>query len=82
MKNRIKIFALTVLTVLLVFASVSFNPIRAEAGLKDGNYYFSSCAVTKFQIKNNAMTLRTEKKAGSEITRNGDNDYKSYIMYP
>lgn len=78
MKNRIKIFALTVLTVLLVFASVSFNPIRAEAGLKDGNYYFSSCAVTKFQIKNNAMILRTEKKAGSEITRNGDNDYKSY----
>lgn len=38
MKNRIKMFALTLLTALLVFTSVSFNPIMAEAELKDGTY--------------------------------------------
>lgn len=78
MKNRIKMFALTLLTALLVFTSVSFNPIMAEAGLKDGTYNFSPCSAAKFQIKNNTLTLKMEKKEGSEITRNGDNEYKSY----
>lgn len=62
MKNRIKIFALTLLTALLVFTSVSFNPIRVEAGLKDGTYNFSPCSAAKFQIKNNTLTLKMEKK--------------------
>lgn len=80
MKNRIKIFTLALLTFMLISALASENPVRAEAGLKDGTYDFSSCAVTKFQIRNNTLTLKTEKKHGSEITSNKNSEYKSYKL--
>lgn len=80
MKNRIKIFTLALLTFMLISASVFGNPARAEARIKDGDYSFSSCAVTKFQIRNNTLTLKTEKKPGSEITRNKNSEYKSYKL--
>ena len=50
----------------------------AEPVVKPYGCDFSPCSAAKFQIKNNTLTLKMEKKEGSEITRNGDNEYKSY----
>lgn len=80
MKNIFKAFTMTLLLALLVSASVSANPARAEAKVKDGIYGFTPSQVTKFQIKDGTMTLKVDKADLYGITKNNDQEYKSYKL--
>lgn len=66
--------------VLLVIVAVGKNPIQAEAGTQDGTYYFSPVMTTKFQIKNNKLSLKVSESDPSGITKKGDEKYKKYSL--
>ena len=60
------------------FAVIVFNPLYADAKVKDGTYYFSSCRVSSFKVKGGKMTL---KVAGSEgITKKGSSSFNKKKM--
>ena len=80
MKKIFKAFTMTLLLVLLVSASVSANPARAEAKVSDGIYGFTPSHVTKFQIKDGTMTLKVDKADLYGITKKNDQEYKSYKL--
>lgn len=80
MKNKLKEIIMTLSLVLLVFAMAGGKSIKAEAKtVKDGAYYFSSTSTTKFQIKNNKLTLKVAKD-GTGITKVGDESFKKYKL--
>lgn len=80
MKNKIKNIIITLSFVLFMIAMIGGNPIRSEAKVKDGTYNFSSCMVTKFQVKNNRLTLKVSKDDTSGITKTNDENYKKYKL--
>lgn len=78
MKNKIKKIIMTVSFVLLIIVMTGETPVKTEAKVKDGTYCFPSWMVTKFQVKNNRLTLKVSKAGDSGITRKNDKDYKKY----
>lgn len=80
MKTKIKNIIMTLSFVLLIIAMVGENPIRSEAKVKDGTYYFSPCMVTKFQVKNNKLTLKVSKDDDTGITKKNNESYKKYKL--
>ena len=80
MKTKIKNIIMTLSFVLFIIAMVGENPIKCEAKVKNGTYYFSSCMVTKFQVKNNKLTLKVSKDDDYGITKKNNESYKKYKL--
>lgn len=81
MENKIKNIIMTLSFVLFMIAMVGGNPIRSEAKVKDGTYYFQPCMATKFQVKNNRLILKVSKASNnSGIIKKYDKDYKGYKL--
>lgn len=80
MRRKIKNVIMLLSFLLLVVTIVERQTIQIEAGTKDGTYYFSSCYATKFQVKNNKLTLKVSKSDDSGITKKNDDNYKKYKL--
>lgn len=79
MKNKFKSLFVMIAFVLLVVVMAGGTTVKAASAVADGSYYFSSCMVTKFQVKNNKLTLKISKKDDTGI-ENGDGSYKKYKL--
>lgn len=69
MKSRIKNIFMILSFALLIITMTIEKPIRSEAATQDGTYYFSTSMTTKFQVKNNKLTLKVSKNDDSGITK-------------
>lgn len=70
--------------VVCVLVSVLGYSNSAQAKSKKTKYLFSSCEVTKFSLKNNKLTIVTDKKARTKcgIYKSGDEKHKKYkVIY-
>lgn len=67
MKSKIKNFTMLLPVLLLMVVLIAGNTIRVDAKAQDGTYNFNSCAITKFQIRNNKLTLKVDKSDGITI---------------
>lgn len=79
MRNVKKLFMGWALVV-CILASVLGYSNSAQAKSKKTTYYFSSCEVTKFNLKNNKLTIATDKRSKNKtgIYIEGNEKNKKY----
>lgn len=63
---------------LATFVIIAVNPVYADAKVKNGTYYFSSCMTTTFKVKGGKMTLKVTGTEG--ITKKGSSSFKKKKM--
>lgn len=66
--------------ILLIIVIIAGNTARTEAKIQDGKYNFSPCMVTKFQVKDSILVLKTDKNNTSGITKGNNKNYKKYKL--